>query len=145
MHKMLIKEATNDQLREFADDALGMLKETNPETYETLELHLYKEIYGCHFNPWMLECATKNMINEDGTTGPHWTVEQTNSVAKNIGVMYSNYNEYDWNYVMNMLYSDYYGLGNADATFYGKMAKKFLEDKDGPEGKALKYYLAMKK
>jgi hypothetical protein len=28
---------------------------------------------------------------------------------------------------------------------YVKMAKKFLEDKDAPEGKALKYYLAMKK
>ena len=145
MHRKLIKEATDEQIREFATDALSMLKETNPETYETLELHLYKEIYGCHFNSWMLECAVEKLENEDGTTGPHWTVEQTNQVVKSIGGSLYDYNEFDWNYVMNMLYSDYYGLGNADATFYGKMAKKFLEDKDAPEGKALKYYLAMKK
>ncbi len=29
--------------------------------------------------------------------------------------------------------------------FYFKKAKKFLDDKDAPDGKALKYYLAMKK
>lgn len=145
MHRYLIKEATDEQIRSFAMDALTMLKETNPETYETLELHLYKEIYGCHFNSWMLECAVEKLENEDGTTGAHWTVEQTNQVVKSVGGSFYDYNEFDWNYVMNMLYSDYYGLGNADATFYGKMAKKFLEDKDAPEGKALKYYLAMKK
>lgn len=145
MHKYLIKEATDDQVRNFIDDALGMIKETNHELYDTLEMHLYKEIYGCHFNSWMLECANSKLVNEDGTTGGHWNIDQTTSVAKNVGMILSNYNEYDWNYVMNMLYSDYYGLGNADANFYGKMAKKFLEDIDAPEGKALKYYLAMKK
>jgi len=44
-----------------------------------------------------------------------------------------------------MLYSDYYGSVPNDVSMYAKMAKKFLEDKDAPEGKALKYYLAMKK
>lgn len=28
---------------------------------------------------------------------------------------------------------------------YVKMANKFLKDKDAPEGKALRYYMAMKK
>lgn len=144
MHKKLLKVATDEQIREFVDDALGMLKETNEDLYDDLEMHLYKEIYGCHFNDWMLECATKNMINEDGTHGPHWTVDQTSNVARQNNLRLEHYNEYDWNYVMNMIYSDYYGVLQDDVNTYYKMAKKFLDDKDAPDGKALIYYLAMK-
>lgn len=144
MHKMLIKQATPEQLKEFVDDALSMLKETNPRTYEDLELYLYKEIYGPHFNDWMLEQATKSMINEDGTTGPHWTLEQTTSVAKSNSITFDSFNEYDWNYTMNMIYSDYYGAVSNDTSVYVKMAKKFLMDKDAKKGKAFCYYLAMR-
>lgn len=145
MHKKLVAEATEKQLREFAYDALSMLKETNPNIYDDLEMYLYKEIYGCHFSDWLLTKALEKMENEDGTTGGHWNVDQTTSVAKQSGIMFSdNYNEYDWNYVMNMIYSDYYGSVNNDVNTYVRMSKKFLDDKDAPEGKALKYYLAMK-
>lgn len=144
MHKMLIKQATPEQLKEFVDDALSMLKETNPKTYEDLELYLYKEIYGPHFNDWMLEQATRSMVNEDGTTGPHWTLEQTTSVAKSNSITFDSFNEYDWNYTMNMIYSDYYGAVSNDTSVYVKMAKKFLMDKDAKKGKAFCYYLAMR-
>lgn len=144
MHKKLLKYATDEQLREFVDDTLGMLKETNEDLYDELEIHLYKEIYGCHFSDWMLESAVKHMINEDGTTGAHWTIDQTNNVARQIGIPFDKYNEYDWNYAMNMMYSDFYGAVNNEVNTYAKMAKKFLEDKDAKEGKALRYYLAMK-
>jgi len=144
MHKKLLKVATFEQLKEFVDDALGMLKETAPNTYEDLEMYLYKEIYGKHFCDWMVDIATKKMQNEDGTTGPHWTVDQTTSVAKQNGITFEHFNEYDWNYVMNMMYSDYYGAVSNDTSSYIKLAKKFLMDKDAHEGKALCYYLAMK-
>lgn len=144
MHKYLIKSASDEQLREFVDDALGMIKETNHDLYETLELHLYKEIYGCHFNEWMLEKALHGMVNEDGTMGGHWTVEQTSSVARQQGINFDKFNQYDWNYVMNMIYSDYFGAVSNETSVYSKLAKKFLEDKDAKEGKALHYYLAMK-
>lgn len=58
--------------------------------------------------------------------------------------MENNFNEYDWNYVMNMIYSDYYGAITNDTSAYGKLAKKFLMDKDAKHGKAFHYYLAMK-
>ena len=144
MHKMLIKQATPEQLKEFVDDALSMLKETNPKTYEDLELYLYKEIYGPHFNEWMLKQATDSMINEDGTTGPHWTLEQTTSAARSNSITFDSFNEYDWNYTMNMIYSDYYGAVSNDTSVYVKMAKKFLMDKDAKKGKAFCYYLAMR-
>lgn len=145
MHKNLIREASEQQLREFADSALSMLKETNPETYKELERYLYKEIYGLHFNDWLLKEATSNMKNEDGTIGAHWNLEQTNSVAKNNGIAFNKFNEYDFNYVMNMIYSDYYGAVNNDINSYLRLAVKFLEDKDSKEGKAYCYYMAMKK
>ena len=144
MHKQLIKEATDSQLRDFIDDAMSMIKETHEDLYEDLEMYLYKEIYGCHFCDWLLDKATKSMINEDGTTGKHWSIEQTNTVARQNGLTFDKFNEYDFNYVMNMIYSDYYGAVPNDTSTYFKMAKKFLDDKDAKEGKALSYYLTMK-
>ena len=144
MHKELIKEATDSQLRDFVDDALSMIKETHEDLYEDLEMYLYKEIYGCHFCDWLLKKATKDMVNEDGTMGGHWSIEQTNAVARQNGIQFDKFNEYDWNYVMNMMYSDYYGAVSNDTSVYAKLAKKFLDDKDAKEGKALKYYLSMK-
>lgn len=144
MHKTLISKASEEQLREFVSDALSMLKETHYDIYEELELHLYKEIYGKHFSDWLLEKATKDMINEDGTYGPHWTVEETNAVARDINIIFKEYNEYDWNYVMNMVYSDYYGAVPNETSTYAKLAKKFLQDKDAKEGKALCYYINIK-
>jgi len=144
MHKTLIEHASYEQLKSFICDTLSMLKETHSDLYEDLEIHLYKEIYGKHFSDWLLEKATKYMVNEDGTTGPHWTIDETNSVARNMNITFKEYNEYDWNYTMNMIYSDYYGAVSDDVNTYAKISKKFLTDKDAKEGKALCYYLAMK-
>ena len=144
MHKHLLKDASEEQLREFMDDALTMIKETNKDLYDSLELYLYKEIHGCHFSDWLLDKALSKMYNEDGTTGGHWTVEQTTSVAKQNNIIFDKINEYDWNYVMNMIYSDYYGAVPNETSSYVKLSKKFLEDKDAKQGKALAYYLAMK-
>lgn len=144
MHKHLLKDASEEQLREFMDDALTMIKETNKDLYDSLELYLYKEIHGCHFSDWLSDKALSKMYNEDGTTGGHWTVEQTTSVAKQNNIIFDKFNEYDWNYVMNMIYSDYYGAVPNETSSYVKLSKKFLEDKDAKQGKALAYYLAMK-
>lgn len=141
MHRKLIKQATEEQLRIFTEDALTMIKETNKDLYDELEMYLYKELYGCHFSDWLLEKALAKMINEDGTRGGHWTVDQTTQVAKQSGITFDKFNEYDWNYVMNMMYSDNYNVGANEVSFYVKMSKNFLMDKDAKQGKALNYYL----
>lgn len=143
MHKQLIEHATLQQLKDFTSDTLSMLKATDKHLYEQLEMSLYKEIYGCHFNEWMLAKATADMVNEDGTHGAHWTLDQTTSVAKQYSINFDRFNQYDWNYVMNMVYSDYYGVVSNDVSSYVKIAKRFLEDKDGKEGKAFYYYMTM--
>ena len=88
----------------------------------------------------------KGMLNEDGTTGGHWTCEQTSAVAESIGVNFEHITDYCFNVTMNMMYSDYfdvaekYGVNSPD--FYGYMAKAFLFDRDGgkPKEKLSEYY-----
>ena len=145
MNTRIIEDANLEQLKDFAHYSIGMVKRIDEDVYNDIEMYLYKEVYGCHFTKWLLEKALKDMVNEDGTMGGHWTVEQTTMVARSNGIDFKDFNEYDWNYVMNMIYSDYYGSVPNETSVYVKMARKFLEDKDAEYGKALKYYLAMSK
>ncbi|MBP3713414.1 MAG: hypothetical protein J6I69_02455 [Bacilli bacterium] len=144
MHTRIIEDANLEQLKDFAHYSLGMVKRIDEDVYKDIEMYLYKEVYGCHFTKWLLDKALSEMMNEDGSIGGHWTIEQTTSVAKNNNIEFNHFNEYDFNYTMNLMYSDYYGAVSNDVSSYLKLARKFLEDKDSNSGKALKYYLAMK-
>ena len=87
-----------------------------------------------------------NMQNADGTTGPHWTMEQTTAVAESMGIQAPVVPRWAWGVTMNMMYSDYYpvavefGLNRPE--FYAALGKAFLLDKDGPgpEQKLMAYY-----
>lgn len=84
--------------------------------------------------------------NEDGSTGAHWDIAQTNSAAESIGVRFEQVTPEEWYLAMNMMYSDYcetanrYGVGMVD--FFAEMAKAFLFDKDAgsPKEKLAGYY-----
>lgn len=86
------------------------------------------------------------MRNADGTTGPHWSMDQTSAIADGMGVQETDIPRWAWGVTMNMMYSDYYpvavefGLNRPE--FYAALAKAFLLDKDGPgaEEKLLRYY-----
>ena len=71
-------------------------------------------------------------------------VMETTQVANSSGIKFDKFNEYDWNYVMNMIYSDYVSILGSNVSSYAKMSEKFLMDKDAPDGKALRYAMAMK-
>lgn len=144
MHKKIIEEATLEQLKDFSCYALDEIKKYNEDLYDNLEIHLYKKIYGYHFNHWLLEKALSKLKNEDGSIGNHWKLNETSMLARSNGIDFKEFNEYDWCYVMNMIYSDFYGSVPNETNIYVKMSKKFLEDKDSEDGKALRYYFAMK-
>lgn len=88
----------------------------------------------------------EHMQNADGSTGPHWTMEQTTAVAESMGIQTPAVPRWAWGVTMNMMYSDYYpvavefGLNRPE--FYAALAKAFLIDKDGPgpERKLMAYY-----
>ena len=87
-----------------------------------------------------------NMQHADGTTGPHWTMEQTTAVAESMGIQAPVVPRWAWGVTMNMMYSDYYPVavefGINRPEFYAALAKAFLLDKDGPgpEQKLTEYY-----
>ena len=73
------------------------------------------------------------MENKDGTTGEHWSMEQTSSLA-------GNFNKADFYAVLNMMYSDYFNE-RFDTNVYVTLAKDWLDDPDVGECKTLKYYM----
>lgn len=145
MHHKMFDEVSESQLKDALIKVFDKISEMDPNLYEHLELIAYKAMHGCHFTAHTLDKALKRMTNEDGSSGGHWNLSQTNVLAHSNKIDFVIFNEYDFNYVMNMLYSDYYGyLNSNDTSTYIKLAKAFLYDKDAPEGKAFRYYLAMK-
>ena len=82
-----------------------------------------------------------SMVNADGTKGCHWTLEQTQDVAKQRNI---NCDPNDFWAVMNMMYSDYCQVAKRQSVdtpgFYADMAKAFLEDTDAADGKAYLYW-----
>lgn len=82
------------------------------------------------------------MENADGTTGPHWTIEQTEVVKNQRGIQWD---PVEFNLAMNMIYSDYsevfqtYGVRDK-IYLYADMAYAFLSDKDARPGKLALYY-----
>ncbi len=84
---------------------------------------------------------TKKMKNSDGSSGPHWKLEQTNALMEKLGV---SLNPIEFYVAANMMYSDYCGVakkfGLDTPDYYGHMAKAFLEDKDAGPDKLKKYF-----
>lgn len=70
----------------------------------------YEKEHGPHFNEEYARKAVMKMENEDGTRGPHWSLEETTTLASQYGIaLGSKFNRYDWFVALNMVYSDYYG------------------------------------
>lgn len=80
--------------------------------------------------------------NEDGSFGPHWTMDQTKQIMaqRNLSL-----NPTEFWMALNLVYSDFspvakkHGVGG-NLDFYIDMAKSFLVDKDAAPDKLLHYY-----
>lgn len=97
---------------------------------------------GAKLNREMAERWVHGMKNADGSTGAHWTMEQTNELMQRCGM---RCNPVKFWVAMNAVYSDLsevaerHGVGNDE--FYADMAKSFwLCDKDAVEDKLAAYY-----
>jgi len=143
MYKRIIEHASNEEIKCMLEMFMERLKERDMEMYDIAEEMMYEKVYGCHFTNWLLDMVCNLMVNEDGTTGKHWSLEETTQLAKTHGLKFVDFNEYDFNYVMNMMYSDYYSILGNEIDKYYKMSVKFLEDVDAPKGKAYRYHKAM--
>lgn len=92
------------------------------------------------------ESWNEAMLNDDGSTGGRWTVDQTSAAMSAADVPAGGVSPWCWNVTMNMMFSDYgriaekYGL--PVEAFSADLAKAFLFDKDGgePGEKLAAYY-----
>ena len=97
-----------------------------------------------HFTERVYAEAVGGMVNEDGTKGAHFDLDQVKELIKAHKIDLGENNVFDFAYCVNMVYSDYHGSIPDNDKSYVEVAKAFLFDEDGPKGKAVKYYLAMK-
>lgn len=82
----------------------------------------------------------KRMLkNSDGTTGPHFELNQIIKAADALGIQFKDFDELELCMTANMLYSDFCEELKAmipmdkEAMRYTGLAKAWLCDKDGPE------------
>lgn len=134
------------------DDSMYMLRQQNGmpimTPYNAHDPHdIPKKLTKEQYKEWM-----NNIMNADGSSGPHWTVEQTKVVQQKKGV--SDVDEYAWWAAMNAVYSDTCeffakkNMNNIDT--YADFAKLFwFEDDDAVGGgdhnaeKLAAYYTAV--
>lgn len=86
------------------------------------------------------------MKNEDGTTGPHYSMEQAKQIMEQYKI---DCDEIEFFVTINMIYSDYCKVAKKNncstIEFYACMAKAFLEDKDAQPNKLERYYTCIVK
>nr|DAU96526.1 MAG TPA: hypothetical protein [Caudoviricetes sp.] len=141
MHKVMGKPVTLGRAEEVTvyADAICLLHKLSGDHFR--ESTKMMEFTEDDAKAWM-----DNMQNADGTTGPHWTMEQTTAVAESMGIQTSVVPRWAWGVTMNMMYSDYYAVaaefGVDRPEFYAALAQAFLMDKDAPapEEKLCEYY-----
>lgn len=111
------------------------------------KLERYEQMYGPHFTEECAHKAVKHMQNEDGTTGPRWSVEEAERVATQYGVNLKSekFNKYDWFVALNMIRSDFYRAvvnmtGSDNVKHFVELTKAWLNDKDIEAGKMWFYF-----
>lgn len=114
-------------------EMIDTLKIVDYEMYQRVEHKLYKMVYGDHLSKELAYKWVSSMENKDGTTGEHWSYEQTSQYANKCNLN-------DWYAILNMMYSDYYNP-KFSIEEYVSLANDFIRDKDGKESKVLDYYL----
>lgn len=129
-------EMKEDEIDCIVCGALEKLKAHDEDDYEAVMMKIHCVAHEPHFDEHLAKKAVSEMKNVDGTTGEHWTLEETTRVMDQNGI---KANKYDWYYLLNMLHSDYSHLWGEDVAQYVKFAKAYINDPDAGTGKV--FYL----
>ena len=121
---------------------MGDTSYVGDKTHGTEKMQGYARGGGAKLNRQMAEKWVRSMKNADGSTGEHWTMEQTSAIMERHGL---RCNPVKFWVAMNAVFSDLsevaekHGVGNEE--FYADMAKSFwLCDRDAVEDKLGAYY-----
>lgn len=140
MYKILLNDTTKrNEVMEIGFHMIKMIKRYDEAAYNRLALSIHKAVYGCHFSKEMAIEAVSHMKNYDGTTGEHWSIEQTTNLMKQNNI---DANEYDWYYILNMLHSDAGRIFKNDIRLYLEYANDvYVNDIDGNDHKIFDEYV----
>lgn len=111
----------------FAEKFIKKFRNLMPEIFAE---SMYQEEYGCHIVDRSLYEDAVSLLewSDEKGYGAKWDVDEILK-ASNIDFSNKNYYEYDFAYVVNMLWSDY-GHIFTEQSYFLKMAKAYLEDPD---------------
>lgn len=143
-----------DELYVIMDDYFEELEKYHPQIYNNLMKEVHKLSIKTNISDKEeLDKYLKFMHHSEMPT--LWNIEQTTKVGKDIGIDFDKwcYNTFTFNYVMNMMRTDYYSEFKKmfissplmkqtivdSPNFYAHMAKAWLDDDDAPRDKIIKY------
>lgn len=111
----------------FAEKLMDRFRDKMPEEFVKT---MFEEEYGCHIVDRSIYDKAVSLLewSENRGSGAKWTVDDILKLA-NIDFNNKDYYEFDYAYVVNMLWSDY-GHIFTETSYYLKMAKAYLEDPD---------------
>lgn len=97
------------------------------------------------YPPLTIEVAEKyvaELQNKDGSRGGHWTLQQVRDLANKYPEL-KHFNCLDFYVAINIMHSDYW-CADKQVEYYIKLASDFLDDKDAPKNKLVRYMVCMK-
>lgn len=132
-----LHETNHDKFITVMDELHDTTKPINIETQEELDKYLAKLHHG--------------VVEEKGL----WDVSDTTKIANSIGINFNKtwFNEYSFNYVMNMVRADNYDALTKFSSeypmfkqyvldnpkFYAYLGQSWIDDKDAPKAKLMLY------
>lgn len=133
----IIRHGSPEDMHRVEDLFLATYTASDEPTRKHVFHHLHKIAYGPHLSRDMADDWTSHMLNKDGSTGPHWSYDQTSPLAE-------HRNKEDFFAVLNMMWSDYFSPALTQQN-YISLARDFIDDKDAGDDKTLKYYCEIAK
>ena len=99
----------------------------------------YLKNYGFHFNKKACEMAVKKLMHRNPATGKNEPIEakrkeEIEQVFQRVGLELENNTLYDFVWVYNMLYSDYWKSAIEDEVHLCKAVKDMIDDPDQCDG-----------
>lgn len=136
-HLLNLYNSDRQRFNSTVEELKEATKPVNIETTEELDKYLSK--------------IHHEFVEEKGL----WDVSDTSKIAQSIGINFANswYNEYSFNFVMNMLRADFYSAISKfskeypaikqylldNPKFYAYLAQAWIEDSDAPKTKLMSY------
>lgn len=123
-----------------AEDLLTIISANIDDDANKTEMYedLYKQIHGYHLCDDFCVKFVEAMHNDSGS-GKKWTLDQTNEIARKIGVSFDDeYTQYEFWCVMHMMYYNYSDVlnesGMIEPAIFGKMADAYFMVNYFPKG-----------